>query len=99
MRTARIQGQRRTISLVSVLRSVPVALPRNHIQLFVDVRLAFSRGVAGDHIQILGKWDLGAVDVFIVRLKGGGVDFRVVVPINVVQGGRPVNGEVVRVFA
>ena len=62
---------------IAILGSVAVAPPGYHVDLFVHVGLRLCRGVAGDHVQVFGEGDLGAVDVLVVGLEGGWVDLGV----------------------
>jgi hypothetical protein len=67
--------------------------------MLVYIGLALGAGVARYGGKVLGEGDFRLVDVFVVGAEYARVDFDVVGSVDLVEGGRPVDGEVVGVLA
>ena len=79
-------GSSRTI--LAIFRPC-IAPPSDHIDILVNVCLAFGRRVSGDHVEVFRVRDLGLVDVLVIGLEGCWVDFGVVVAVYVVERRSP----------
>ena len=73
----------------AILWSVAVTPPCNGRDLLIDICLRLGSGVARNSTKVPWEWNFGMVDLFVVCLEGGRIDFGVVVAIDVVKSRRP----------